>query len=157
MQAVDDDGEDSVSGSANSLIMEDQTDGSYIVSTTINSVGNAPSTVTTSPWMPDQVTATTNTTTATNTLANMDNTSSVPNNSIPVNSSASASDSVSLLGSGVLTGKVSAQEETSGTASAAATTAGDSKTSSSANIIEWFTQGSLVKSKPCPAYLCPLT
>lgn len=153
-QAVDDDGEDSVSGSANSLIMEDQTDGSYLVSTAINSVGSAPSPITTSPWTPDQVTATTNTTTATNNLANADNTPSVPNNSIPVNSSTSASDSVLLLGGGVLTGKGSGQEETNGTTTAAATNASDSNTSSSSNIVEWFTQGSLVKSKPCHVCIC---
>ncbi|XP_050730863.1 uncharacterized protein LOC127005792 isoform X2 [Eriocheir sinensis] len=141
--AVDDDGEDSASGSANSLIMEDQTDGSYMVSTTINSVGSIPSPITTSPWIPDQVTATTNTTTATNILANTDNIPSTPNSSIPVNSSNSASDSVLVLG-GVLTGKAGAQEETNSTTSAAATNAADSKTSST-SIVEWFTQRSLVK------------
>lgn len=142
--AVDDDGEDSASGSANSLIMEDQTDGSYMVSTTINSVGSIPSPITTSPWIPDQVTATTNTTTATNILANTDNIPSTPNSSIPVNSSNSASDSVLVLGGGVLTGKAGAQEETNSTTSAAATNAADSKTSST-SIVEWFTQRSLVK------------
>lgn len=151
IQAVDDDGEDSASGSANSLIMEDQTDGSYMVSTAINSVVSVPSAITTSPWIPDQVTATTNTTTATNILANSDNISSTPNSSIPVNSSNSASDSVLVLGGGVLTGKVGAQEETNSTTSAAATSATDSKTSST-NIVEWFTQRSLVKSKPYSVY-----
>lgn len=154
-QAVDDDGEDSASGSANSLIMEDQTDGSYLVSTAINNVGSAPSPITTSPWAPDQITATTNTITATNILANTDN-SSVPNNSIPVNSSTSASDSVLLPGGGVLTGKVNAQEEKKGATTPAAASVSDSKTSSSTtSIIEWFTQGSLVKSKLYFIYGCP--
>lgn len=128
-------------------MIEDQADSGYLVSTAVNSLSSVPSPITTSPWTPDEVTATTNATTATNVYTNTDNTTSLPptGNNIPVNSSTSASDSVLLPGGGLLTGKVCAHDEPS---SAAANSASDSKASSTMNILEWFTQGSLVKSKP---------
>ncbi|XP_045133196.1 uncharacterized protein LOC123517306 isoform X6 [Portunus trituberculatus] len=68
--AAEDDGEDSVSGSANSL---DQTDSGYLVSTAVNSLGSVPSPVTTTPWTTEEVTSTTNATTATNVYSTIDN------------------------------------------------------------------------------------
>lgn len=141
--AAEDDGEDSVSGSANSLMIEDQADSGYLVSTAVNSLNSVPSPITTSQWTSDEV----NATTATNVYTNTDNTNSLPptGNNIPVNSSTSASDSVLLPGVGLLTGKVCAHEEPNSNSSAPTNSASDSKASRNMNILEWFTQGSLVK------------
>ncbi|KAK8403090.1 hypothetical protein O3P69_000951 [Scylla paramamosain] len=138
---ADDDGEDSVSGSANSL---DQTDSGYLVSTAVNSLGSVPSPITTTPWTTEEVTSTTNATTATNAYSTIDNSIPPTGNNIPMNSSTSTSDSTLLLGVGVVSGKVCAHEETNSN-SATASNASDGKESSSMNILEWFTQGSLVK------------
>ncbi|XP_045133199.1 uncharacterized membrane protein C20F10.07-like isoform X9 [Portunus trituberculatus] len=139
--AAEDDGEDSVSGSANSL---DQTDSGYLVSTAVNSLGSVPSPVTTTPWTTEEVTSTTNATTATNVYSTIDNSIPPTGNNIPMNSSTSTSDSTLLLGGGVVSGKVCAHEETNSN-SATANSASDGKENSSMNILEWFTQGSLVK------------
>ncbi|KAG0720748.1 putative membrane protein C20F10.07 [Chionoecetes opilio] len=136
--AAEDDGEDSVSGSANSLMTEDQADGGYLVSTAVNSLTGVPSPIPTSPWTPEEVNTTTN---ATN-IYNTENTTLPPGNCIPVNSLTSASDTIILPGGVLMTGKVCTHEEPSSKTSAAAS---DGKASTTINILEWFTQGSIVK------------
>lgn len=132
-----------MSGSANSL---DQTDSGYLVSTAVNSLGSVPSPITTTPWTTEEVTSTTNATTATNVYSTIDNSIPPTGSNIPMNSSTSTSDSTLLPGGGVVSGKVCAHEETNSN-SASTNSASDGKESSSLNILEWFTQGSLVKSK----------
>ena len=130
-------------------MIEDQPDSGYLVSNAVNNLSSVPSTINASPWTPDEVNATTNATTATK-LYNIDNSTSLPptGNIIPVNSSTSTSDSVLLPGGGLLTGKLCPHEDSSSNSNTAANSASDTKASSSNNILEWFTQGSLVKSKP---------
>ncbi|XP_042236081.1 cyclic GMP-binding protein C-like isoform X4 [Homarus americanus] len=131
----EDDGEDSVSGSAESLMEEDQTDSGYLASSPISAV-TAVATGATVPWTRDTSSTTTITTTTTAILPGPDICTS-SSTSIPLSNLTSSQNPVTLRQGGLSVVKgvgASIPEEPGGAAGV-----GD-------GLIQWFIQGSLVKS-----------
>lgn len=135
-QAAEDDGDDSVSGSAESL-MEDQTDG-FLAS------GDAPlPPVDAPPWPSDEpITSNTNNSNNNSNTANTESCTASSqafpsNNGITMNNVATSSTAVLQRG-GAKTGAPTS-EEPGGTP-----TNGDGE---GIGLLQWFTQGSLIKSK----------
>ncbi|XP_042236080.1 uncharacterized protein LOC121875556 isoform X3 [Homarus americanus] len=130
----EDDGEDSVSGSAESLMEEDQTDSGYLASSPISAV-TAVATGATVPWTRDTSSTTTITTTTTAILPGPDICTS-SSTSIPLSNLTSSQNPVTLRQGGLSVVKgvgASIPEEPGGAAGV-----GD-------GLIQWFIQGSLVK------------
>lgn len=133
-QAVDDDGEDSVSASAESLMEEDQADGFLATSPVVDLAGVTATA--TAPWVRDGCTATTtsNITTSSNTTtASTVSTTGIPGHNLP-----GSPNCTTVLRRGSLSSPKAGTEEPGGAGGA---------TGGVGVLFEWFTPGSLVKSK----------
>ncbi|XP_063611960.1 GRAM domain-containing protein 2B-like [Penaeus indicus] len=132
--AVDDDGEDSVSASAESLMEEDQADGFLATSPVVDLVGVTATTTT--PWIRDGCTATTTSsiTSSSNTTATAStiSTAGIPGHNLP-----GSPNCTTVLRRGSLSSSKAGTEEPGG--------AGGGSGGGVGVLFEWFTQGSLVK------------
>ncbi|XP_069978885.1 GRAM domain-containing protein 2B isoform X3 [Penaeus vannamei] len=132
--AVDDDGEDSVSASAESLMEEDQADGFLATSQVVDLVGVTATTTT--PWIRDGCTATTTSsiTSSSNTTATAStiSTAGIPGHNLP-----GSPNCTTVLRRGSLSSPKAGTEEPGGAGGGAGGGVGV--------LFEWFTQGSLVK------------
>ncbi|XP_071524549.1 uncharacterized protein [Panulirus ornatus] len=141
--AGEDDGEDSVSGSAESLMEEDQTDSGYLASNPISTVAGVPTVSSSGPWTRDGPLTTTNTLSGILPSPDVCTSSTNTSSSIPLNSLANAPNCSVLQQGSSSTTRADALAEEPGGGGGTGTTAGAG--GNGANYLEWFSEGSLVK------------